>query len=402
MTAPPRTRVVRPGELIFFVSGVIALTALSIDLMLPAFGEIRASFDLAPDSNATAAIVTSFMIGLSIAQIGYGPLADRFGRKPVLYLGMIIYAIGAAGAALAPTFGFLLASRVLWGIGSAGPRVIAISIIRDTYSGDRMARAMSYIMAVFIMVPVVAPSIGAAITSFSGWRMVFWFCVAYVAFVALWSIRIPETLNPDSVVPLKVADFLRSMRFILGNRTTVGNTAAMTVLFGILVSYLATSELIFDEVFDRGDQFPIIFGGLAAVMGVAMLANARLVDRLGTGRIVTWVLRSYIGVGTVMVALALASDGRPGFWPFAVLMSVLLSLYAVLVPNMNTLAMDPMAPVAGTASALIGTAQTGIGAILGSIIDSFYDGTITPFAIAILISAIVAVALRRWALTDPS
>ena len=203
----------RRGEFLALLSMTIALGALSIDLMLPAFGEIRAAFDMPPDSSATAAIVTAYMVGLSSAQIFYGPFSDRFGRKPVLAAGFALYALGAAAAALAPTFGWLLAGRVLWGMGAAGPRVLAISIIRDTHEGDRMARTMSFIMAVFILVPVFAPSVGAAILLVAPWRALFWFCVGYVGLIALWAVRLPETLPPERRIELRFDGIRRAARW---------------------------------------------------------------------------------------------------------------------------------------------------------------------------------------------
>jgi DHA1 family bicyclomycin/chloramphenicol resistance-like MFS transporter len=188
-------------ELLALLSLTMALTALSIDLMLPAFGEIRAAFGMEPDSSDVAAMVTVFMIGLASVQLLYGPFSDRFGRKPMLYAGFALYALGAAGAALAPSFGLLLLSRFLWGVGAAGPRVIGLAIVRDTYQGDQMARAMSFIMAVFILVPVLAPSVGAAILSFAPWRAVFWFCVIYLVGMALWVLRLPETVSWSPSAP---------------------------------------------------------------------------------------------------------------------------------------------------------------------------------------------------------
>jgi DHA1 family bicyclomycin/chloramphenicol resistance-like MFS transporter len=375
----------------------IALGALSIDLMLPGFGEIRAAFDMPPDSSATAGIVTAYMVGLSTAQIFYGPFSDRFGRKPVLNAGFLLYALGAAAAALAPTFGWLLASRVLWGMGAAGPRVLAISIIRDTHEGDRMARTMSFIMAVFILVPVFAPSVGAVILAFATWRALFWFCVGYVALIALWATRLPETLPPEHRIELRFDGIRRAARFVLGNRATMGHAAALMLMFAALLTYLSTSELIVDDVFGLGDRFPLIFGVLAALMGSAVLANASVVERFGARRIARWSLTGFAAGGTALVVLALATGGRPGFWPFVALLAPTLCCYSLTGPNLNALAMDPMRSVAGTAAAVIGTLQTGGGALIAAVIDRAYDGTVLPFTLGVLGAGIGALIAFGWA-----
>lgn len=389
-------------ELLALLSLTMALTALSIDLMLPAFGEIRAAFGMEPDSSDVAAMVTVFMIGLASVQLLYGPFSDRFGRKPMLYAGFALYALGAAGAALAPSFGLLLLSRFLWGVGAAGPRVIGLAIVRDTHQGDQMARAMSFIMAVFILVPVLAPSVGAAILSFAPWRAVFWFCVIYLVGMALWVLRLPETLDPNDRIELRLDGVRRALRLVVSQRAAMAYTVAMTLLFSAFVSYLATSELIVDDVFDLADRFPLIFGGLAAVMGVGVLGNASIVGRFGSRRIVGWVLPAYVAAAAGLVAMTLAADGTPAFWVFVPSLGFILCMHALLIPNLNALAMEPMGRVAGTASALIGTAQLGGGALLGSFIDQAYDGTVTPLAVGLLLCAALALVVVRWGAAAPS
>ncbi len=399
MTTIPSTglRPMSRRELIALMSLSMALTALSIDLMLPAFGEIRAAFDIAPDSSQTAAIVTVFMVGIAIAQLFYGPFADRFGRKPVLYVGFGFYALGAMGAALAPSFELLLASRLLWGIGSAGPRVLTLAIIRDTHEGDQMARMMSIIMAVFILVPVMAPSVGAAIITVTPWRGLFWFCVIYVVAIGLWARRLPETLHPEDRIELRFDGIRRAAGLVVGQRRAMALAGAMMILFAAFVSYLGTSELIIGDVFDMAGQFPLVFGGMAGLMGVATLVNAKIVGRFGSRRLVRIVLGGYVAAAAVLVAIALSSDGRPAFWLFAPILAGVLGSHALIIPNLNTMAMEPMARVAGTASAVIGTLQVGGGALLGSFIDRAYDGTVTPLAVGFLVSGVLALAAVRWA-----
>ncbi|MCJ7725034.1 MAG: multidrug effflux MFS transporter [Acidimicrobiia bacterium] len=390
-----------PRELIALLSLTMALTAISIDMMLPAFGEMRASFGMDPDSPRISATITALFIGLASAQILYGPLSDRFGRRPVLFAGFGLYAVGAAGAALAPTFGLLLASRFLWGTGAAGARVVSLAIVRDSYRGDQMARIMSLLMAVFITVPVLAPSIGAGIITFLPWRAIFWFCVAYATVVAIWAVlRLPETLDPASRIPLRFDRVARTARTVLSQRAAMAHAVAMTLLFGVFSSYLGSSQIIIDDVFGLSARFPLIFSGMAVLMGVAALGNASIVERFGARRIVGVVLSGYVVAAGALVAVSMAGHGRPGFWPFTLVLALLLFSNALLTPNLSTLAMEPMGEMAGTASALIGTAQIGGGALIGSFIDGAYDGTVTPLAIAFLVMGVLAWLVVRWAPAD--
>lgn len=387
----------RGRELTALLAMIMSVVALAVDIMLPAFADIRSDFDLAPDSTAAAGIITTFLLGLAITQVFYGLLADRYGRKPILYAGIAIYIVGAVASALAPGLGWLLAARFVWGAGAASPRVLTLSILRDTYSGERMARAMSFVMALFILVPVVAPSIGAALTDLVTWRGAVGFTVIVALGVGFWSLRLPETLRPENRLNLTLSDVTRAGRLVLTNRVTMGYTFAFTALFGTFASYLASSELIFSDVFGLGDEFPLIFGGLAVGMGVAVLINGNLVERVGLQRLMRIIMVGYVSAAAGVALLSIATGGRPPFWLFVVLLAVLLSMHALLIPNLNTAAMIPMASVAGTASAVIGTIATAVGALIGAVIDQAFEGTVTPLSLSFLALGFVAWGLSRWA-----
>jgi DHA1 family bicyclomycin/chloramphenicol resistance-like MFS transporter len=365
-------------------------------MMLPAFDEIRAYYGLPTDSARVAQIVTMFFIGMALAQYIYGPLADRFGRKPVLYAGFGIYALGAIGAIFAPSLGFMLASRLIWGIGAASPRVISISIVRDYYSGDRMSRAMSYIMAVFVMVPVFAPTIGAALIAVFPWQAIFVFCLVFVAIIAAWTRVLPETLREEDRQPIEPRAIWAATRKVLSNRTTMGYTLALTAIFSVFTSYLASSERIFGDFYGRKSEFPIIFGAIAAVMGAAMLTNARLVERVGTRKLTHMVLLGYVAASIVMTGLGMAADGHPAFPTFVIGLAVLIVFHSLLVPNLNSIAMLPMGHIAGTASAVIGTISLAVGSFFGAMIDRTYTDSAMPLLLAFLGFGIVALAIVVW------
>ncbi len=391
----PRQSIPRT-EFIAMLAAIMASTALGIDLMLPAFGDIREAFGLAADSTAVAGIVTAYFIGLALAQAVWGPVADRFGRKPTLYAGLALYAIGALASALSPSLPALYAARFVWGMGSAGPRVMALAVVRDSYEGEAMATVMSFIMAIFVLVPVVAPSLGAAILTIASWRWVFGFGVIYAGVLAVWTLRLPESLHPEHRLELHLGRVAQAARYVVGNRQTLGYTLVLTVLFGVFSSYLASSEIIFGDVYDRADLFPFIFGGIAAVMGIAMTGNGLVVARFGVRRLVHAAMIGFTLVGGLMLVLALASGGAPPLGVFIAILAFQLMLYSLIFPNSNTIAMDPMGSVAGMAAAVIGMVSIAGGALLGSLLDRAFDGTVVPISSGFLLAGLASLAITFW------
>ena len=358
---------------------LMAMTALGIDMMLPSFGAIRQQFGLSPTSTEVSAVVTVYLLGLALAQMIHGPLSDRFGRKPVLWLGLSLYLAGAAGSALSTSLPMLLVARFLWGVGAAGPRVVTVAAIRDRFSGEAMAKTLSLVMAIFVLVPVIAPSLGTLLLAVGSWRWVFAFGVVYALVAGTWARRLPETLAPEHRRSLELARLRQAVSIVVRNRITFGYTLALTLLFGAFSSYLASSQLIITEFLGHPDAFPFVFGGLAAVMGVAMLVNGSVVDKVGLHRLAHVMMVVFTVAGVAAVTVFALRPGL-GLVAFAVAMAVLMGSYALIFPNLNTIAMDPMGEVAGMAAAVIGTVSLGGGALLGSVIDaSFTDGPLPLF-----------------------
>ena len=377
-------------ELVVLISSVMALMAMGLDLVLPGFDEIREAFDLGDGSNRTGQIITFYFFGLAVAQLAWGPLADRFGRKPILYAGITIYMIGAAASALAPSFEALLGARVLWGVGAAGSRVVATAIIRDRFVGDRMAKAMSQIMAVFVIVPIIAPSMGALILTVFPWQGVFWFCVIWAVVIAIWSLRLRETLDPAHVRPLSPGQIGRSYAEVARIPATLFYTLASTCIQVVFTLYLATSELMIGEIFDRGDQFPIVFGVIAMGFGLAAIVNSRLVEQMGIARMINIALVMAISGGTLMVIVAVSASGRPNFWIFMPLVGFVLSSFMLLMPNMNTAAMTPVGHIAGAASAFTSAVRIGIGSAIAGVLTNQITDSVTVFAVATLTMVVIA------------
>ena len=395
----------RPGSLGFTVvlSMAMAATALSVDAVLPTLPDIRNELDLGATSNAAAALVTAYLVGSSIAFLPAGMLADRYGRRPIMWGGFVLYVVGAIGASVAPSLPLMLAGRFVWGLGSAGPRVAAQAMVRDVYEGERMARQMSYIMAVFLLVPTFAPSLAAGVLAVGPWQLVFWLC-ALLGVVGAISVRtLPETLHREDRRSLAPGEAWRSCRLVLATPGTVGYLVSLVALFSVFLSYLASSESILSEVFGRGGWwFPIWFGCLGIVMGIGMLCNGRFVQRIGLDRTIGWLFAGYgLGAATMLV-VALATSGRPPFWLFTAILAGALVHHAVLIPNLNSAAMRPLAHVAGTGTAILGMVAGTGGALIGAVIDRLLDDTITPLAVGFALSSVVGfLAWRRATAARP-
>jgi MFS transporter, DHA1 family, multidrug resistance protein len=383
-------------EFTVLMSMTMALTALSIDIMLPAFPLIRQSFGLDPTSTEVAGIITVFFVGLAVAQLFYGPLADRFGRKPVLYGGYVVFLIGAVLSTLAPTLPLLLAARFLWGVGAAGARVVALSIVRDKFEGEAMAKTMSLIMAIFIMVPVVAPAIGAAIIAIAPWRTLFVFTGVFAGSIALWARRLQETLKPEDRLELSFRRVLDAGKAVVSNRTTVGFTIAASCTTGALLVWLSLAELVVGDVYGRLNDFPIFFGGMAALTGGVMVVNGRLIDRVGLHRLVAIVTKTYVVSAGIFVAIVVAYDGVPPFWLLFVLLSVVFGHYGMIIPNFTSIAMQPMGHIAGTASSVIGATSTFLGVVLSTFITAQFNNTVMPVAMAFFGLGIIALIASAW------
>jgi len=383
-------------ELIAFLAMAMALTALGIDLLIPAFPEIREAFGIDAGSTEVARFITTYFIGLGIGQLLIGPIADRFGRRPLLRAGILLYALGAGLTVIAPTFPMLLLARLIWGIGAGGGRVLSIAIVRDRFVGAAMARTMSLIMAVFIIVPVVAPTFGVLLLRIFAWDQLIVLNVVAAAIVLAWSSRLEETLPVGARRTLRPAELGRAVVRVFRHPRSGPLVIAQTVLFGGFASYLSTSELVYREVFDRGELFPLLFGGMALAMGIATLANGRLVERIGLRHMLRADLVGYVLGASGLLVLAASTAGRPPLGLYLVVLTVLLCSHAMFIPNLNARAMEPMGDIAGLASAVNGAVLIGGGALLGAGIDRAYDGTVLPLAIGLTAIAAAVAALTLW------
>lgn len=394
-TSPRRD--IGPREFLLLISVLSATTAVGIDLVLPAFPDIRSAFDMDPASSKVAWTITAYFLGLAVGPWLYGPASDRYGRKAPLNAGLVLYGAAALLGALAPSWGLVVVARFLWGLGAAGPRALSMAMVRDRYEGSAMARLMSISMAVFLVVPILAPSLGAALIAILPWRVVFWLPAVMAVGLMLWCRRLPETLEHGNRRPLTWSAVAQAGKEVLTHRQTLGLIVAMTFLFGVMNAYLAGTEIILNDVYGYGDWFPLYFGAIAVLFAVMSLLNARLVGRTGTVRLVR--IEVILGVGAMALLLAVGqtSGGKPNFWLFTVALCLSIPMAQGIIPGANTLAMEPVPHVAGTASSIIGTITFGGGALLGNIITSQFNGTVRPFSTLSASFYLVTAAAVLWA-----
>lgn len=380
----------------------MAMTALSIDMLLPAFPELRAHVGLPNGSTDVAQVITFYFVGLAAGLLVFGPLSDRWGRLPLLRAGLAVMLLGTAATVLAGSLTALLVGRLIWGFGAAAPRAIALAIVRDRMHGDEMAKTMSMLMAIFLVVPVIAPSVGALLLGAGNWRLLVGFQATLILGVLTWTLWMPETLDRAGRRSTSLPSMLRAARFVATNRVAMSFALGSTALFGVGATYIGTAEAIFDEVFDAAALFPVMFGAVAASMAVGSISGSRLVPRVGMLRVLKGASIA-IGLGAAgLLVLALASHGAPPMWAFVIAMAVLLVCMALLTPACNTAAMGPLGQMAGLGAAIIGVISTAGGAVLGGIADRTYDGTIIPFAIAIATFVATGLAAIAFGLGDPA
>lgn len=377
-------------EFIALVVALMVTTSFAIDLMLPAFPDMRRQFGMAPDSTAVTWTVTAYFYGMAIGPWLYGPASDRYGRRGPLFVGLSVCIVAAALAAVAPTWWLVVLARFLWGLGAGAPRTLSMAVIRDRYDGNAMARLMSLMMAVFMLAPVVAPLLGSALIAVFPWQAVFWFPVLVAGVTMVWMRRLPETLPPERRRPLNFRSVRAAIGEVLHCRQTMFLTLTMTVTTGIITAFIAASQVMIEDTFGHGSWFSPCFASIAIVMGVNSLLTARRVHRSGAERIVRRNVIGAVIVASALVAVAMTGGGRPNFWLFLIVWSAAMALAQSVNPTSNALAMAPLPHIAGTTSSVIATITASGGAFLGGVAANSFDGTVRPYAFHFLAYTVLA------------
>jgi DHA1 family bicyclomycin/chloramphenicol resistance-like MFS transporter len=378
-------------EFVVAIAAIMALNPLAMDMMLPALPNIRSAFQLA-DANRPQMVLSTFLLGFGVGQFVMGPLSDRFGRRPVLLGGMIIYSAASLVAIAAQSFEMLLLARALQGLGTSATRVIATSIVRDCYAGRRMASVMSLAMMVFIAVPVIAPSFGQAVLLLAQWRGIFIALMLYGVIALIWSaLRMPETLPVENRKSIAPAEVLSAFRQTITNRQTLGYALCCGGVWGAMFAFVFTSQQMFTDIFKLGHYFPLAFAGVAVGVAIAGFVNSRLVGRLGMRVMSHAALLAFALVSVILlIAVKLHMLPLPLFMALSMLM---MFSFGLMMANFTALAMEPHGHIAGTASSLYGSITTLLGIGVGALIGQSYDGTLLPFATGFFICALVALAI---------
>lgn len=389
----------RPGprETIALLAGLMALNAFAIDAMIPALPEIGKSLNVARE-NDQQLVVVAYFLGFASTQLLWGPLADRFGRKPILAAGVSLYILFAGLCAIAGSFPLLIAGRVAMGASAAVTRVLVVAMVRDLFEGEAMARIMSLVFMVFMVVPVLAPSIGQLILAFGPWRAIFILLACYAMVMLSWAwLRLPETLHPEYRRSLDVREIGSAIGATVKEPLSRGYTLALTVTFGALVAYISSIQQIVFEAFDKPGMLGIVFGAIAAPMALASWTNARVVGRFGLRRVGHGAAVAFVLVTLTHLAVALA--GVESLASFIVLQAMTMVCFSFASSNLGTLAMDRMAAIAGTASSVQGVMGTVGAAIIGYAIGQQFDGSVLPFLSGMAACAVIGLTII--VLTEP-
>ena len=366
------------GEFVALMASMIALTALSIDAMLPALPEIGTELGV-QQANDAQLILSYFFLGTAIGQLFYGPVADSVGRKPTIYFGLIVFILGSLLSMFATTFPVMLASRLIQGLGIAGPRSVSTAIVRDRYSGRMMARVMSFIMSFFILVPILAPAVGQGILLFAGWRSIFGLFIALAIIDLVWfGVRQPETLTPENKIPFTFQRIFDAFKEVFSNRVSLGFTLALGLFSGAFLGYLNSAQPVFQEQYGLGTRFPLVFAVIAISSGLASFTNAQLVLRLGTRQLTTVSNTTLTILSILYFIYAFVMQGHPPLWTLMAYFLITLFVVGIMFGNLNSMAMEPLGHIAGVGAAVVGSASNLIWIPIGALIGRMFDGTVLP------------------------
>jgi DHA1 family bicyclomycin/chloramphenicol resistance-like MFS transporter len=384
-------------EFVALMAMMMALVALSTDAMLPALRIIGE--DLAVERENSVQLIVSFLfLGLAVGQIAYGPVSDSVGRKPAIYAGYALFIAGCLLSIFATNFSVMLAGRLLQGVGVAGPRSITLALVRDQYEGRAMARVMSFVMMVFILVPVIAPTFGQAILLIASWRAIFGTLLVLALLTVIWfALRQPETLPAKRRKSFSIQRIWRAIVEICNHRIAFGYTLAAGLVTGAFMGYLNSAQQIFQEQYGLGTKFPLYFAVIALALGGASFTNGRLVMRLGMRTLSSWSVLALVTLSIAFSLFAFIVGGQPSLAFFMVYLMASFFCVGILFGNLNALAMEPLGHIAGVGAAVVGSLSTFIAVPIGTVIGQGYNGTVLPLVGGFAILSLLSMLVMRWA-----
>ncbi|OBZ92402.1 bicyclomycin resistance protein [Pararhizobium polonicum] len=382
-------------EFVITIALMTASVAVAIDIMLPALPAIGHSLNVA-NTNDTQLVIGVFFLGFGCSQIVFGSLSDTFGRRNILLAGLAFFTLTMLGAAATQSFEMLLLLRFVQGIGAAAVRITTMAVVRDCFGGREMARVMSYVMIVFMIVPIVAPSLGQAVIYYANWHWIFILLGGIGAILFVWAaMRLQESLPKEERLPLSVASVVSGFRTVLTNRVTCGYMIGLTLFTAVICAYIVTVQQIFGEVYGLGDWLPIAFAGTAGGIAVANFANGYFVRSFGMRRIshVAMILFTLLSGAGLLISLG----GKPDFLLAYLLFSVLLMMFAVIATNFTAISLEPMGHLAGTATAITGFVSTTGGALIGGAVGQMFNGTVQPLFAGFTLFGVLTILAVLWA-----
>ncbi|WEX75913.1 multidrug effflux MFS transporter [Sinorhizobium numidicum] len=382
-------------EFIVTIALMTASVAIAIDSMLPALQSIGQSFDVA-NANDAQLVIGIFLLGFGFSQIFFGSLSDAFGRRIVLLGGLAFFTLSTFAASQATSFEALLVLRFVQGIGAAAIRITTMAIVRDCFGGREMARVMSYVMIVFMIVPIVAPSLGQLVIVYANWHWIFILIGAIGTVLFLWALtRMKESLAEEERLPLSVGAVLSGFRTVLTNRITCGYMIGLTLFSAVICAYIVSVQQIFGEIYGLGDWLPIAFAGTAGGIAVANFANGFFVRSFGMRRISHAAMIVFTLLAAVGYAMSLV--GTPAFAVSYLLFSALLMLFALIATNFTAISLEPMGHLAGTATAITGFVSTTGGTLLGAAVGQLFNGTLQPLFGGFALFGLFTILATLWA-----
>ena len=340
---------------------------------------------------------------MMVGTLIFGPLSDSIGRKPTIYFGLGFYIIGSLICWLSFNFEMLIAGRLLQGFGAASPRIVGIAMVRDGAKGAEMSRIMSFVMSVFMLVPILAPSVGQLVLYVASWRIIFAGFVIAALLCGIWlAMRQGETLPLDKRLPFSARKLAASAAEVIGNRVALGNTIAVGAIFGAFTGYLGTSQQIFAEQYNQGAYFALWFGGLAVAVALAMITNGKMVVKRGMRPITKFAVRGFVVSWAIMMVFVFVYDGQPPLLVVGLVFFISFFFSGLLFGNYNAMAMEPMGHIAGMAAAVSGALSSLVAVVLGGVTGRLYDGTMYPISISFFVFGIFAWLASEWAAKKPT
>ncbi|MBT8279844.1 MAG: multidrug effflux MFS transporter [Bacteroidia bacterium] len=385
-------------EFVALMAAMMSIVALSIDALLPALPDIGASLNVV-DTNDNQLLITMIFLGLGFGQLLLGPLSDSFGRKPIVYIGFLLFAIATMICVTTKSFEIMIMGRVLQGIGLSAPRTMAISIVRDSYDGDYMAKILSIVVMVFILVPVIAPTLGQFLLNFYNWESIFYVNLLFGLLVILWFWqRQPETLVVEKRIPFTPNLFINGTLEFLKYKDAVAFTLVSGFITGSFMVYLSTSQQIFEQQYNLKEEFPYIFASLAIFVGLATFLNSRLVMRFGMWKIAYVGVISYVLISVLYVFLFI-NGNNPSIGVLLTFFALQFFAIGFLFGNLRALAMQPLGHIAGIGAAINGFVSTVMAVPIANYIGSFVKDSVLPlfigFSIFGFLSLVIFLGLKR-------